>query len=360
MRLRSMFVLAFLLASWSTPASAWVDHTKTVPAVKTAVVPPLDASLTDPVWQKALILKDFYDYTNRGAAKKATVAYLLYDDKNLYLGVRAQQSGVPITAVQTVEHAGVSTDDHISLNLDTAGNGSRVYQFRASPRGIHDEYSSENARYAPDWTSLAKIFPNGDYNVLLVVPLSNIRAQGSNPQQWRFDVVRFIAATNDEYTWAYDPTMNSVGNPQFWPFLTGLSIAQQATRPRPHADFYGLGSAGSQHATFQNGIGNFQQVPARNVGFDVTYPFTNTLAFVGTLNPDFSNVEQDQTTIAPQEFQRQYSEYRPFFSQGANYINSLPGANINSYETLFTLRPSGFSIMVRKSRERLGITRSGC
>ncbi len=48
---------------------------------------------------------------------------------------------------------------------------------------------------------------------------------------------------------------------------------------------------------------------------------TNTINFVGTANPDFSNVEIDQQTIAPQEFRRALQEYRPFFAQGANFIN---------------------------------------
>ncbi len=63
----------------------------------------------------------------------------------------------------------------------------------------------------------------------------------------------------------------------------------------------------------------------RMVGGDVSYPLTPTIRFVGTLNPDFSNVEIDQQTIAPQEFQRQLVEYRPFFAQGAAFINAASG-----------------------------------
>ncbi|MDQ2991369.1 MAG: DUF5916 domain-containing protein [Candidatus Eremiobacteraeota bacterium] len=328
----SVLVGIFLLAG--APAHAWVDHSARIAAIKTATAPPLDASLTDPIWQTALKLDNFYDYTAKAPAKLHTTAYVLYDAKYLYVGVKVQQAGVAMTATQNVDHAGVATDDHISVNLDTAGNGSRVYQFRANPKGIHDEFSSENARYAPDWVSLSKIFPNGDYNLLFVIPFSVIRGESSASQDWRFDVVRFIAASNDSYTWAYDSTMNSVGSSQYWPFLTDIRIAAAATRPQPHADIYGLLSAGSDHRQFQNGIGSFQNVDPRNYGIDLTYPLTNTLAFVGTANPDFSNVEQDQTTIAPQEFQRQYNEYRPFFAQGANFLGAIPDININSYQTL--------------------------
>jgi hypothetical protein len=98
---------------------------------------------------------------------------------------------------------------------------------------------------------------------------------------------------------------------------------------------YALGSLGHDRGVFQNGIGDFQQQRSRMYGADVTVPLTNTVAFVGTLNPDFSNIEQDQTTIAPQEFQRRYNEYRPFFAQGADYVANLPAANVNSADLLF-------------------------
>jgi len=323
------------LVLFAAPAGAWVAHDQVFPAVKVTTPPALDASLTDPIWQTGLKMDDFFNYTTREPAKDETVVYVLYDAKNLYVGIHCVQAGIPITAAQTVDHAGVGSDDHVSFNLDTAGNGSRVYQFRANPKGIHDELSVENARYAPDWTSISKISPSGDYNIMMVIPLSVIRADSTPTQQWRVDAVRFIAQTNDEYTWAYEPQQTAVGNAQNWPFMTGIQIAARATRPQPHADIYALGSAGSDRRQFQNGIGAFGDTNPRNEGIDVTYPFTNSLAFVGTLNPDFSNVEQDQTTIAPQEFQRQYNEYRPFFSQGANYINSLPGVNINSSDQLF-------------------------
>src|SRR5665213_339408 len=160
---------------FAMPALAWVDHTQTFPAVKVATPPALDAALTDPAWQTGLKLTGFFDYTTREPAKNETVAYVLYDEHNVYVGVHCAQGGTPLTAVQTVDHAGVSTDDHVSFNLDTAGNGSRVYQFRVNPKGIHDEYSSENVRYAPTWASYATVLPNGDYNVVMVIPLSVIR-----------------------------------------------------------------------------------------------------------------------------------------------------------------------------------------
>jgi len=107
---------------------------------------------------------------------------------------------------------------------------------------------------------------------------------------------------------------------RWWPSLTGLDIAATAGRPQPRAEIYGLQSVGRDRSQFvQPNTAVVQQQP-RDVGIDLTYPITSTIAAVGTLNPDFSNVEVDQQTIVPQEFRRNLFEYRPFFAQGAQYF----------------------------------------
>lgn len=303
------------------------------PAVK-ATSPPSLASI-GAQWRSGVTAEDFIDFTDRRPARYSTSAYLLYDDKNLYVAFHCSQAGVPITAAQRIDNAGVGSDDYVAFGIDTSGNGSRTYVFRVNPAGVHDESSSENARYAPAWNSVARVDSAGDYEAFMVIPLADIRAQGGAVQRWRFNFERFIAAANVDETWAYEPAMQSIGSVQYWPWLTQIHVSAQATRPKPQADAYVLESAGSQRNRFQNGIGQFERMQPRPAGLDVTYPFTNTLAFVGTLNPDFSNVEEDQTTIELQEFQKAYKEYRPFFAQGAQYINALPSIGVFGANTMF-------------------------
>lgn len=322
--------LALLLGS--------VTQSQMFAAVKTASPPPLDAIAAQ--WRGGVTADAFVDFTDRRPARYATYAYLLYDDRYLYVAFHCEQAGTPVTAAQRIEHAGVGSDDHVGFGIDTAGNGSRTYQFRVNPLGIHDEASNENARYAPDWRSYARVDAAGNYDAFLAIPLSAIRAQGGAVQRWRFNFERFIASANADLTWAYSPTMQSIGSVQYWPWLTDIHLSLRATRPKPQADAYVLQSAGSQRDIFQNGIGEFQQMRARPAGLDVTYPFTNTLAFVGTLNPDFSNVEEDQTTIELQEFQKAYQEYRPFFAQGAQYINALPSIGMFGSGNVMFYSPS--------------------
>ena len=325
--MKTFLVAALFLLACPFAARASVPHTAVVRAVKAEHAVPLDASLRDPVWQTALTATGFVNFTLLRPAAHETVAYFLYDDHNLYIGFRCAQRGVPIVATQTVDHAGVSSDDHVTVWIDTSGNGSRTYSFSANPRGVSSETSSENTRYAPTWTTVAAS-SDGNYTVMMEIPLSVLRAQGSGSQTWRINFERYIANTNDDYTWAFEPAQTSVSNPQYWPQVSGIVIGKSATRPKPYADAYVLGSLGSQRNIFQDGYQDgaplFEPANPRFAGVDATYPFTNTLAFVGTLNPDFSNVEEDQATIAPTEFAKVYTEYRPFFAQGAQYINAVP------------------------------------
>ena len=90
-----------------------------------------------------------------------------------------------------------------------------------------------------------------------------------------------------------------------------------------------MGSFGGDRRVFETSPQRFGRQTPRTFGVDATLPITSSLSVVGALGPDFSNVERDQSTIAPQEFALQYGEYRPFFAQGANVLSPLPLIGLN-------------------------------
>ena len=88
---------------------------------------------------------------------------------------------------------------------------------------------------------------------------------------------------------------------------------------------YGLGQIGAPAAGGSTS----------RVGADLSLPFAPTASFFATFHPDYSNVEIDQQTISPSQFPRQYSEVRPFFTQGASFYNSFTCVSCD-YQTLYT------------------------
>jgi hypothetical protein len=325
---------AVLAVCCAAPAGAAATAADSVAAVRAVQRLPPDPTLADPAWQAGRIAVSpaFADLTTRRAAPVDTVAYLLYDDRNLYVAFHADQAGVPINASQTTNGVGFGIDDFVGIGIDPGSSGAQVYYFETTPRGTRYQQASENARYAPAWDAAARVNGNG-WDAVLVIPLAALRVRGG-PQTWRINFVRGLASTGDHLTWAFDGIMNdgpigtgwpNFADVRFWPSLRGINLAKvRGAAHVPRADFFALGSIGRDRAQFQQADGSFQTQRVRSVGIDVAAPLTDTITFVGTLAPDFSNVEVDQQTIAPQEFRRALTEYRPFFAQGAAFLSPNP------------------------------------
>ena len=336
--MRSAFVVAGafgMLAILMLPAHAEVTASGAYVAALAQHAVSADAAVADPNWQAGQITTErpFEDITTRASAPLSTTAYVLYDAHNLYVAFKARQPAVPITANQPTNDVGFGLDDFVGVGIDTSGNGSTVYFFETTPRGTRYQQASENARYNPIWTSVARIEGN-TWTAVMTIPLNVLHYTGSSTRSWRINFVRGIASNGDHYTWAFDGRMQDAPIPQwpafadaqYWPHISGIAIAAGSSgrlADRARADIYALGSAGDDRKLFQQANSTFAPESARPLGVDLTYALTDTIHFVATLNPDFSNVEVDQQTITPQEFRRQYLEYRPFFAQGASFLTPL-------------------------------------
>jgi hypothetical protein len=325
---------AFAFTLVAEPAHASVTGSFSFTATRAAHPLALDPSLADSAWAAGKVPDNggWQNVTTRSPSAFTTTAYLLYDDANLYVASKAVQSGVPIVASQSTNDVGFGLDDFVGIGLDTSGAGSQAYYFETTPRGTRYQQANENVRFRPRWSAAAAV-GNGSWSAVMIIPLNVLRVPRGGKQVWRVQFVRAIAARGEHLSWVWDSIMQDApagtwptfADTRFWAAAAFDLAASAATRPKPRADIYGLASIGNDRNLFQQANGTFLPMKVRPVGVDLSYPLTPTVRFVGTLNPDFSNVEIDQQTIAPQEFQRQLVEYRPFFSQGAAFINAASG-----------------------------------
>jgi len=326
--------LLVAMGAGTTVAQAAVAYSGSYSAAMTQHSVALDTALADADWSRGKVADGtnaFQDLTTRSAAPFETAAYVLYDARNLYVAFKAQQPNIPITANQTTNNVGFGLDDFVGIGIDTSGNGSTVYYFETTPRGIRYQQANESTRYNPVWSAAARR-DKGVWTAVLTIPLNALHRSSAATQTWRFNFVRGVAATGEHYTWAFDATMQDAAIPawptfsdaQFWPRLSGIRLTGgQSFSDRARADVYALGSAGGNRRLYAQANGTFQPETPRFTGVDMRYALTSTIHFVATVNPDFSNVEVDQQTIAPQEFRRPLVEYRPFFAEGAAFLNPV-------------------------------------
>ncbi len=310
------------------PAFAVLLMTGTARAISSAgpsvAVPQLSAAphlngIIDPSWNGGAKVELKYDYPYRRPATEPTTVYVAQYGQALYFAWDVHQRE-PLTVGQTTNGGGVFNDDHVAMALYPQGAQGFMYIFRSNVNGARDQSSSENSAYAPQWESAGHKTPYG-YQVTERIPLDVIRANGS--RSWRAQFVRVVSTSGSRDVWSTDPAMQADIDVNYIGTLNGLQMAKGSLRPPTRVQVYGLGELASPSAGGSTS----------RMGADFSLPITPTSSFLATLHPDYSNVEIDQQSIAPQEFPRLYQEVRPFFTQLGQQFN----ARFNCWNCVMTL-----------------------
>jgi len=292
---------------WAAALPAGADDAPPALTLPAAPAPAMDVGINRS-WNGAATIHLDYDFTYRRPATTPTTVRLTQDGTALYIAFDVTQKAVIVN--QHSNGSSVLNDDYVGVYLDPRGSEGFSYAFFANPIGTRYQTSSENSAYAPEWTAIARA-TSGGYDVTMRIPLNIIRSGGSH--DWRMQFVRFSQATNSLDVWAFSPVASSASDPTFIGRVGGVGVAPAGTTSasaRNPARFQPYALSESTSAT--NGGSTSR------VGADFSLPIDPTASFVGTLHPDYSNVESDQQTIAPTAFARQYVEVRPFFTQLAS------------------------------------------
>jgi hypothetical protein len=228
-----------------------------------------------------------------------------------------------VTATARTDGSGVFNDDNDEVLLWPDGPSGFSYTFAANPLGTRYQGSSENTAYTPTWSAFGRQRPDG-YSVQMAIPLGAMRSNGVAP--WRIQFLRVDVGSGSAFEWAHDRQQQSASDVLYAGILQGIRAQPAVARTRPRLQFYALGQAAPQ----QEG-GNTSRL-----GADLSVPLTRTSSFIASFHPDFSNVEIDQQSIAPSEFQRTFAEVRPFFTQGLRFYNTTRCMAGCPYQILYT------------------------
>ena len=283
-----------------------------------ATAPPLDPRASVSTWASTALTLT-WDIAHKDPAAERTVVHVKTDGKFLYVRfdatqhaavVATQRSNDVITGGSSGGAANVawSSDDVVWVDLWPTGPGGFEYQFEANAAGAHNESSTENVSFAPQWQSHGAIDAGG-YTVTMAIPLAVIH--GAHTGTWRMQFIRYVRASGAVDVWSFVAAQTQPDDPEYAGRVTMPAVATRAPQPRPRLAVYGLDAVAS-------GAGGGSTSRA---GADLSVPITPTASFFSTFHPDYSNVELDQQTIAPNLYPRAYNEVRPFFTQAASYYN---------------------------------------
>lgn len=316
----SIAAFALLFAGFGSRAAGMeAARAVGVPVVKAA---PAINGVIGPEWKAAAAVPLPYDAKLHSAASEQTTAYVMTDGKALFVAFDAAQTRAAIHASQLTNNVGQDTDDEVAISLWPNGTQGFAYQFISTPAGTRYQNSSENPNYEPSWDASGRI--NGThYTVTMRIPFSIMRVSARG--KWLVQFSRFEPTTGASYVSNGGADMQGVQDTNFAQPLAGMPAITVA-RPQPRFAAYALGAIAAPSAGGATS----------RAGLDFAIPVTSGTSIVGTIHPDFSNVENDQQSISPNAFAHYYQETRPFFAQGAGAYNYYECDQCQNITTLYT------------------------
>ena len=288
----------------------------------------LDAVLNETSWSKNKPATDFWQYfpTDTLQAINQTEITMLFDDHNLYLGIKVYSSGnnYIIPSLKRDFRAGGS--DNITLLFDTYNDGSNAFLFGINPDGVMrealvsgggKELRGFTTSWDTKWESVTKQYD--DYYISeWAIPLSAFKYK-EGESRWRFNSYMFDTQSNERTTWNQIPQNQFIFNLAFMGdmvFEKPLGKSKTPISIIPYINTIAINNYEENKEFFE-----------LKVGGDAKISISNSLNLDITVNPDFSQVEADQVVTNLTRFEVNLPEKRQFFIENsdlfADFGNSL-------------------------------------
>src|SRR5713101_3532407 len=141
-------------------------ETRRIQAVRVSDAIKIDGLLDELAWSRAQPATDFLQQqpAEGAPASERTEVRVLFDDRNVYFGIRAFDSDAAhINARELMRDAGFSNDDTIAIVLDTYHDRRNAFRFIVTPLGtqqdalITDEGRDINVTWNGSWISAGRI-----------------------------------------------------------------------------------------------------------------------------------------------------------------------------------------------------------
>lgn len=338
--------LCLLLA---VPSHARDDARKAIDAVRTTRPPDVDGWLNDPCWRVSKPVTDFvqFDPVEGAAPSETTTVRLLYDDDALYVGVMCSDSD-PREIVRRLSRRDRTTEaDRFTVMIDSYMDHQTGFVFSTNVSGVQSDgvLSQGGSVYDITWDAVWTVRTRhyrGGWSAEFAIPWNALRF-AQDAYRWGINFRRYISRKKETVEWVMVPRSETYAIP-LWGFVEGID----GIKPPLHMEIAPYVSGTRTMTTGETGTG----APAGEVfsaGADLKYGLSRNFTLDATINPDFGQVEVDQSVLNLTVFETRFPEKRPFFVEGAQMF-TFGGSVDNTPLTLFFTRrlgrqPRGASLM---------------
>ncbi len=327
--IKRLFRLLILIAAALKFLFAQVSLPDEIQAYKIDAPLKIDGRLSEAFWQKAAHISNFTQRElNFGQpATERTEVAILYDEKNLYIGVWCYDSQPEQIIARGMKYDfDFEKDDNFKIVFDTYHDRRNGYLFVTNPNAarfdalIQDNGQQVNESWNGVWDVKTSITSEGWFAEFRI-PFSTLKFKTREELIWGINFERVIQRKREQVLWqgwSRDADIEQVSRAGK---LTGLCGINHITllEFKPYA-LAGIEKTGGQAAT-----------TVGDMGGDLNYLITPTMKLNVTLNTDFAQVEADRMQVNLTRFSLFYPEKREFFLEGRQYFDFGLGHSIRPF-----------------------------
>lgn len=305
---RSSLILAFAVAA--TLATICSADPRKLPHKKAETPPTIDGVLNKEEWVHAAEIEGLFDENLGSPCPFASKFYLSTDSKFIYFaGLLHDDEPDKIRNNEYRTNTSLGDDDQVILNIDLNNSLQDFNQFRINPVGATSIGLSGGRAVKREWAGefVAKARKTSDgWEFEARIPWSVMALPAEGIRTCRFNMYRYIWHLQRSYALGFTNNGHQNDTPVWEQVSIPKSASQRTAKLLPY--FY----AGYDKDTKS----------IANAGLDVKSEVMRGVQFVGTVEPDFRNVENQVLSLDFSRFERIAGEARPFFLEGADYTNS--------------------------------------
>ena len=274
----------------------------------------IDGQLDESIWQSAEVGNDFWEFFPTDSIKSddKTEIRVLYDDQNLYLGIKSGTRGDEFQVGTLKRDFAGRSNDNTSILLDTYMDATTAYMFGVNTAGVMREGlisngGSDRNSYNLSWDTrwYAEAITHDNYYIVeMAIPFKSIKYQ-EGAKKWRFQCYRFDNQSKTQSIWSRVPQNQILINLAFTGELEFEEPLKKSKTPVELIPY--VNTISSRNFSDAKGVNSIA------AGADAKIAVGNSLNLDVTFNPDFSNVEVDNVVTNITRFEVSLPEKRQFF-----------------------------------------------
>lgn len=315
------FLAAFLLLfsfGHSREVRNLTKTKKTIEALRIEEHIKIDGNIDESAWFSAPVADDFYQYEpfNGSFPSEESEVRVLYDNTAIYIGavLYDNEPDKIFSELGQRDNSDKLKSDVFSVMISPYNDGINYLEFIVSASGVQTDIRHTGSNTDRSWNAVwdSKVsFNDLGWFVEIKIPFSALRFSSKEEKNWGINFRRLIKRYNEWSSW--NPIDNSIsGIVNQSGELIGIRNIDTPIRLSfsPYISSYLEKQPESKSLSYRF-----------NGGMDLKVGISESFTLDMTLIPDFGQVKSDDKVLNISPYEIQYSEQRPFFTEGMDLFS---------------------------------------